>query len=87
MTVNSNKSANAQEERQLKLIGDWLKRRGYNPVAAGSGIKFEGMPPASYAFRLNLSVVNVKGGENVPMFQLTSRSGARAPVGAELRSA
>jgi hypothetical protein len=54
---------NAQEERQLKLIGEWLNTRGYKAKAVGSGTKFETMPPGSYAFRLNVSVFNADGGE------------------------
>jgi XamI restriction endonuclease len=47
---------NAQEERQLRLIGDWLDARGYRHVPAGSGIKFEALPTGQYIFRLNVPV-------------------------------
>ncbi len=59
---------NAQEERQLKLIGKWLDGRGYRYVPAASGLKFENMPTGRYAFRLNVPVV-VEGGDkriNIP---------------------
>jgi XamI restriction endonuclease len=61
---------NAQEERQLDLIGAWLRARGYKPIAAGSGVKFETMHAGSYAFRLNVPVFNVEGGTkrtNIPV--------------------
>jgi len=61
---------NAQEERQLKFIGVWLNVRGYKPLTSGSGIKFESMSPGSYAFRVNVSVLNVEGGAkrtNIPV--------------------
>jgi hypothetical protein len=47
---------NAQEARQLQVLGDWLKRRGYTPLPAKHGLKFDAMPSATYAFRLNVPV-------------------------------
>ena len=47
---------NAQEARQLKLIGDWLKKRGYKHLPAGSGVEYSGMPPGTFSFRLGIPV-------------------------------
>ncbi len=45
---------NAQEARQLKLIGKWLNARGYKKIPSGSGITFDKMPASSYAFHINV---------------------------------
>lgn len=45
---------NAQETRQLELIGDWLSSRGYTHLPPGAGVKFNDMPPGTYAFRMNV---------------------------------
>lgn len=61
---------NAQEERQLNLIGQWLDKRGYRPIATGQGVKFETLPIGSYAFRLNVPALATDGGErrvNIPV--------------------
>ncbi len=47
---------NAQEARQLHVLGVWLKRRGYKPLPAKHGLKFDAMPSGTYAFRLNVPV-------------------------------
>jgi XamI restriction endonuclease len=84
---------NAQEERQLKLIGEWLNTRGYRTVAVGSRIKFEAMPPGCYAFHLNVSVINVDGGEkrtNIPVDVAIKPKGAShhdLPICIEAKSA
>lgn len=47
---------NAQEQRQLALIEDYLRKRGYvkKPPAGGAGIR--SMAPGTFAFRVNLPV-------------------------------
>ncbi len=45
---------NAQEQRQLKLIGQWFDKRGYSRVKNTSGLRFEKMNPGSYTFHLNI---------------------------------
>jgi hypothetical protein len=47
---------NAQEHRQLALIEDYLRHRGYvkKPPAGGAGIR--GMEPGTFAFRVNVPV-------------------------------
>lgn len=47
---------NAQERRQLELIGAWLDARGYRRQALPTGTALTAMPPGTYAFRLNVSV-------------------------------
>lgn len=57
---------NAQEDRQLKQIGDWLDARGYRHLPPGSGVKFDGMTPGTYCFHLNVPVKQeVDGGKAV----------------------
>ena len=45
---------NAQEQRQLGAIGDWLESRGY--VRAESGSRFDRVVPGTFSFRLNFPV-------------------------------
>ena len=47
---------NAQEQRQLKLIGDWLEARGYQKKSHPASEPLTRMPPGTYAFRMNLVV-------------------------------
>jgi len=47
---------NAQEQRQLALIGDYLDRRGYRKEAHPAGKPLTEMEPGTYAFRMNLPV-------------------------------
>ncbi len=47
---------NAQEQRQLKLIGAWLDARGYAKQAHPSGKPLTEMQAATYTFRMNLAV-------------------------------
>lgn len=47
---------NAQETRQLQVLGAWLRRRGYRHLPAKHGFKFDAMPQGTYAFRLNVPV-------------------------------
>ena len=47
---------NAQEQRQLKLVGDWLDARGYRKQNHPSGQPLTDMKAATYAFRMNLAV-------------------------------
>ncbi len=47
---------NAQEQRQLKLVGDWLDARGYRKQGHPSGKPLKQMEAGTYAFRMNLPV-------------------------------
>lgn len=48
---------NAQEKRQLSIIGQWLEQRGYVQINPGSGIKFNEMEPGTFSFRLNVPIL------------------------------
>ncbi|MBI4371862.1 MAG: XamI family restriction endonuclease [Elusimicrobia bacterium] len=56
---------NAQEARQLELIGKWLRARGYKVVSRESHRAFDRMAPGTYCFRLNVPVKLKGGGEFV----------------------
>ena len=47
---------NAQEQRQLKMIGDWLDARGYRKQAHPADKPLTAMEPGTYAYRMNLRV-------------------------------
>ena len=47
---------NAQEQRQLKLVGDWLDARGYKKQSHPSGKPLTEMESSTYAFRMNVIV-------------------------------
>jgi type II restriction enzyme len=47
---------NAQEQRQLAAIKQWLDGRGYILVEAGNRLMFDQMKPGTFTFRLNLPV-------------------------------
>jgi len=47
---------NAQEQRQLKLVGDWLDARGYRKQGHPSGKPLTAMEVGTYTFRMNLAV-------------------------------
>lgn len=48
---------NAQEQRQLTVIGQWLEKRGYIRIASGTGLKFSDMKPGTFSFHLNVPVM------------------------------
>lgn len=47
---------NAQEQRQLKLIGDWLEKQGYRKQAHSIGSPLTDMVLGTYSLRMNLTV-------------------------------
>ncbi len=47
---------NAQEQRQLALIGEYLDQRGYRKQGYPSDMPLWEMEPGTYAFRMNLPV-------------------------------
>ncbi|BAY93787.1 MULTISPECIES: XamI family restriction endonuclease [unclassified Tolypothrix] len=60
---------NAQEQRQLAVIREWLEARGYKYVARGTELRFNTIQPGNFAFRLNISV-NLQSGSkkvNIPV--------------------
>lgn len=59
---------NAQEQRQLAAIADWLESRGYKKITAGEGTKFDEMPPGTFSFRMNVPVHRESGPSvNIPV--------------------
>lgn len=75
---------NAQEKRQLAGIAAWLEAKGYKPLLAGNGVKFNQMLPGTYSFRMNVPIkmINDKGEEkqvNIPVdaviMPLSAKSG------------
>ncbi|BAZ71075.1 hypothetical protein NIES4106_58720 (plasmid) [Fischerella sp. NIES-4106] len=60
---------NAQEQRQLATIRQWLESRGYSYIRGGTQARFETMQPGTFAFRLNIRV-NLQSGSkqiNIPI--------------------
>lgn len=47
---------NAQEQRQLKMIADWLNERGYRKQPHPADKPLNQMEPGTYTFRLNVQV-------------------------------
>ncbi len=56
---------NAQEQRQLALLKQWLEQRGYTQVANAA---FNDMQPGTFSFRLNIPVFLEDGNKvNIPI--------------------
>lgn len=47
---------NAQEQRQLASIRNWLEKRGYSVIEVGQRLSFDEMRPGTVSFRLNVPV-------------------------------
>lgn len=47
---------NAQEQRQLKVIGAYLKKKGYKQVKNGETKTIDSLEPGTFSFRLNVPV-------------------------------
>ncbi|MCC6426840.1 MAG: XamI family restriction endonuclease [Phycisphaerales bacterium] len=47
---------NAQEQRQLKMVGEWLDKRGYRKQSHTPGKPLTEMEAGTYSFRMNLGV-------------------------------
>jgi XamI restriction endonuclease len=60
---------NAQEQRQLAVIREWLEARGYSYVPGGTGLRLNTIQSGNFAFRLNIPV-NLQSGSkqvNIPV--------------------
>lgn len=80
---------NAQEQRQLKSIADWLDSRGYRRQSHPGGKPLIDMAPATYAFRMNIAVGNTLK-VNIPVdvvIQPKKRRKNRLPILIEAKSA
>lgn len=84
---------NAQEQRQLKAISDWLTARGYKFRPAEKTVRFDSMPPGTFAFRVNIPVKQESTGHslNIPVdVAIKPRrlgGGPRLPLLVEAKSA
>jgi hypothetical protein len=58
---------NAQEQRQLDKIGDWLVARGYRQVVPADVDDYRNMQPGTFCYRLNVSVRQGKRRVNIPV--------------------
>ncbi len=80
---------NAQEQRQLAMIGDFLEKRGYQKQAHPAGKPLTEMEHGTYYFRMNLPVgKTVK--VNIPIdvvIQPKKRRKNRLPILVEAKSA
>lgn len=80
---------NAQERRQLAMIGEFLDKLGYRRQAHPSGTPLTEMEPGTYTFRLNLPVGQALK-VNIPIdvvIQPTKRRKDRFPILIEAKSA
>jgi hypothetical protein len=80
---------NAQEQRQLALLGDYLNKLGYRKKAHPAGSPLSAMEPGTYAFRMNIPV-GEKVAVNVPVdvvIQPKRRRKDQLPVLIEAKSA
>lgn len=59
---------NAQEQRQLASIAEWLIERGYKQAPSGQGITYDGMDSGTFSFRLIVPVYRDDGKKvNIPV--------------------
>lgn len=83
---------NAQEKRQLTEIKTWLEKRGYKQLPSGEGTKFNGMPPGTFSFHMNVPI-KLEGGVqsvNIPIDAVIMPKSAQAgdfPLFFEAKSA
>lgn len=77
---------NAQEQRQLALLGDWLDKRGYRKQSHPSGKPLVEMEAGTYSFRMNL-VVGKSVKVNIPVDVVIQPRKDRLPILVEAKSA
>lgn len=81
---------NAQEQRQLAYIGEWLEARGYVKLPEHSQVVFTEMPPGTYSFRMNVTVGGDGNSTNMPVDAVIMRKSANTgefPLLIEAKSA
>ena len=81
---------NAQEQRQLDKIGDWLVARGYRQVEPAEVVDHRKMQPGTFCFRLNVRVLQNRRHVNVPVDIVTMPlrpGGPRRALRVEAKSA
>lgn len=83
---------NAQEQRQLAAIKDWLEARGYTAIELGDKTKFDAMNAGTFSFRMNVPV-KLEGGKrgvNIPVDAVIKPKGSAKgdmPIFFEAKSA
>ena len=73
---------NAQEKRQLALIGKYLVRRGYELKAPLAAVALEEMRPGTFAFRHNVTArpsADAARSVKIPIDAIIQPKGARLP--------
>ena len=83
---------NAQEQRQLAYVADWLKARGYSKIPDDFKGTFQEMPAGTYSFRMNVPVGGENGSKtiNMPVDAVVMRKQAKPgdlPLLVEAKSA
>jgi len=81
---------NAQEQRQLRLMADFLSARGYQQEQPPSGTAITEMAPGTFAFRVNVPVRGGKKEVNIPIdvvVQPKRPRESRMPILIEAKSA
>lgn len=82
---------NAQEQRQLQAIAQWLDVRGYVQMKSRPGMRYSDMSPGTFSFRLNMPVVPEDQRKvNIPIDTVIMPKGAKAgqlPLLIEAKSA
>lgn len=69
---------NAQEQRQLLAIKNWLEARGYRELLPGAVNDWREMPNGTFSFRFNIPVSNRAGfGVNIPVDAVIKRKYAQ----------
>ncbi|MBF0622004.1 MAG: XamI family restriction endonuclease [Magnetococcales bacterium] len=60
---------NAQEQRQLTVMSQWLSALGYEYLPSGKGLTYQKMRPGTFSFRLNIPVKqdNTSKTVNIPV--------------------
>lgn len=77
---------NEQEKRQLRVISNWLFKRGYKK--AKHGVKFDQMKSKTFAIRLNISVkLDDKKQVNIPIDVAIMLPSTKFPLLIEAKSA
>lgn len=68
---------NAQEQRQLAAMKDWLEARGYRELKSGEAKDWKSMPKGTFSFRSNVPVLGGSNGINIPVDAVIMRKDAQ----------
>lgn len=81
---------NAQEKRQLEMIGTFLNQKGYTLQKSGQAATIDSLQPGTYSFRLNVPVTIGSEGHkvNIPVdVVIRPKDISRQPILIEAKSA